>query len=656
MAESIGRADVELGLDYSDLKRDLDAAEREIKQAGEAAESAFGAKATQGAKGLGGALDGLRAKTAGLGKEFKTGLIQGAGIGAFLGIGNAVQGVIGLLGDARAAFQEDQASIAQLGAALEANVKDWSGNTAAIEETIAARMRLGFADEEQRASLAGLIAITKDETKALELQRTAMDLARLKGISLSAAGDLLGKVYGGNVGILSRYGIVLREGASSTEALAAIQRMATGQAEAFAASNDGRVVASQLKVGEAMERIGEIFSNVAAVVLPVVADGLTVVVDVLGTLISAAQAVAGAILPSFETVGAGIRMLAEFFLTAAGTIVGVAAAIPGPWQEGAKQVQASLDAMKAGVQAWGQETTAEAGLAAQRTGERLGEGLRAAEPGVAAAAAAGLGAPITGALDEANADATATAQQTPADVARALRSGYDEVKSGAAALKDAMADEMTAAQRIAALKGQLAGADLAKGLRSKDPVVRAEARRYKASIEAQIEALRRAASDYGARTGNEYAGGLRLSIRNITAAARDAAAAAGKILRASSPPGPESPLHEIGLWGERTMLEYAAGLRAGGAAVRAASLEALSGFGMPSFGRSPALLGALAGPMGGSVTHGGTIRHELDLSQRSIDAFNRAGYTPRQIGEVLGGAVDATALYNNLRDVAAMRR
>lgn len=177
-------------------------------------------------------------------------------------------------GDAIAAAIAEEKSLAKLGAALEANVEDWDGNTTAIEKALQARIRLGFADDEQRESLATLVAVTKDATKALELQRTAMDLARLRNIDLAAASDIVGKVYGGNIGILSRYGIQLEKGISATEAIAKVQQLAAGQAEAYANTTGGKLLAAQTRIDEAMEKFG-------GVTLPLVADGASAVADVV---------------------------------------------------------------------------------------------------------------------------------------------------------------------------------------------------------------------------------------------------------------------------------------------------------------------------------------------------------------------------------------
>src|SRR3990172_2181493 len=187
-------------------------------------------------------LDRLRDKFSALQKQGAKGFAIGAGAAITTAglnlMGGAVNAVTGFLGDSTRAFAEEQVSIAQLGAALRANIPAWDGNTAAIEDVLKARMALGFSDDAQRESLRLLVAVTHDATKALAIQRIAMDLARFKGIDLAAATLALVKVENGQFTGLKRLGIALKEGATATEALAAVQAVAKGQAETYTQAID----------------------------------------------------------------------------------------------------------------------------------------------------------------------------------------------------------------------------------------------------------------------------------------------------------------------------------------------------------------------------------------------------------------------------------
>jgi hypothetical protein len=150
----------------------------------------------------------------------------------------------------------DEQSRARLNTSLKANITVYNGTESAIERVLKARMSLGFSDDEQRDSLARIVIATKDYQKALEVQAAAMDLARLKNISLSDATDALVKVEGGSFRILKSLGIVLKDGATAQDALTAVQKAAAGQASAYADTLSGKVLVAQVKVDESMETLG----------------------------------------------------------------------------------------------------------------------------------------------------------------------------------------------------------------------------------------------------------------------------------------------------------------------------------------------------------------------------------------------------------------
>lgn len=92
-----------------------------------------------------------------------------------------------------------------------------------------------------------------------------MDLARWKQIDLATASDIVTKVYAGNMGTLSRYGIIVKEGATATEALAEIQKAAAGQAETY-----GKTVAGQMDLLQ--NNLGDVKEAIGGALIPVIAD------------------------------------------------------------------------------------------------------------------------------------------------------------------------------------------------------------------------------------------------------------------------------------------------------------------------------------------------------------------------------------------------
>lgn len=184
------------------------------------------------------------------------GLALAAGIGA---------GLLALKSTVGAAKEAELAQL-RLKAQLKAAGLSWEAHRDQIDKVLTAQSRLSaFDDEELSDSLTNLVRVTGDVNKALNLNALAADFARAKGMPVAKAGELIGKVYGGNLGILSRYGIVLKEGATAQEALAELQRRFAGQAEAYGKSTAG----AQERFGEAVENLQE---KIGAKLLPVLAD------------------------------------------------------------------------------------------------------------------------------------------------------------------------------------------------------------------------------------------------------------------------------------------------------------------------------------------------------------------------------------------------
>jgi hypothetical protein len=240
-----------------------------------------------------------------IGKGFVQGLGLAGGLGAAQLFTRGIHAVTDALGDSVAAAREDQASRAALGASLRASIKDWNGNTAAIEKEIDARMRLGFTDEEQRLSLQRLLPVFKDVNKALEVQRVAMDLARFKRISLAdATVSLITQEAGQFRGLKQLIGST-KDITNSTEALAAVRLVAADAAETMAATDEGRLLASQIRQAEALEKLGY-------VLLPVVTEGSIQAADATVDFVEGAQRLEGGLSDAGANLDQFIGGLADF--------------------------------------------------------------------------------------------------------------------------------------------------------------------------------------------------------------------------------------------------------------------------------------------------------------------------------------------------------
>lgn len=200
----------------------------------------------QASKGM----DDLAEKGGGLG-----GIMDGLGKGAMIA-GGGVLALGGFLVGATKAAADEQVGIDRLGQTLKSNIPNWSGSEDAAEGFVTQMEKLAFSDDEARDSLNKLVPRTHDLAQAQKLSALAADLARAKNIDLSTATDIVGKVYGGNVGILGRYGIAVDKGATATEALAQIQKMAGGQAQVYANSAAGAADRIQTSLGDTLETLG----------------------------------------------------------------------------------------------------------------------------------------------------------------------------------------------------------------------------------------------------------------------------------------------------------------------------------------------------------------------------------------------------------------
>jgi Skp family chaperone for outer membrane proteins len=200
------------------------------------------------------------------------------------GIAFVAGNITKFVGDSVDAYRQAEVSVGRLDASLRANVAGWDGNTDAIERNLKRLEQLGFDDEDTRDSLARLVGATHDVTKAFQVQSVAMDLARFKGITLSDATDALLRVEGGSYRILKSLGIALREGATQTEALAAVEKIAGGQAQKYAETDLGKLDAALARVDDSQEEFGKNLSRLQAFILPAAADALGNVASVLNSV------------------------------------------------------------------------------------------------------------------------------------------------------------------------------------------------------------------------------------------------------------------------------------------------------------------------------------------------------------------------------------
>jgi hypothetical protein len=182
--------------------------------------------------------------------------------GAAATAGAAAAGVAVVLGvEAVKAAAEAEKSQARLQAQLKANGVSWQRHAAEIDNVIQKHSLLaGIDDEDLQDAFTNIVRVTGEVDKGLRLVGLASDIARAKQMDVAKAGELVAKVAGGNIGILSRYGIVIKDGSNAQQALAQLQQKFAGQAEAYGKTTQG----SLDRVSVAFENIAEKLGTVLA--------------------------------------------------------------------------------------------------------------------------------------------------------------------------------------------------------------------------------------------------------------------------------------------------------------------------------------------------------------------------------------------------------
>ena len=394
-------------------------------------------------------LDKLRDKFERLQKQGAKGFAIGVGAAvttkAFDLMGMAANAAVGFLGDAAKQAMADEESQNRLGASLRTNVAAWDGNTDAIERNIKAAQRLGFDDETLRDSLTVLVGATNDVAEAQRIQAIAMDLARFKGVDLRTASESLIKVEAGVYRSLKSLGIVLKDGATRTEALAAVQKVAGGQAEAYAATMGGKVTVAQIQFNEAMEQFGAGIAPIAA--------------DAMGFLGDAGENLGNAYAAATDKTRGLTEAIDEqqHAAGAQGSILDVLAENWGKAGREAEQYAAELDAMAENAD---KTDRAHRGLAAaagtadmkfrrlRTDAERLGKSLKDVK-GAAESAASGLAELVFGPA-ELKAHAEAVAMDIGDTVGELQK--LEKIKNPTRAQQ---ADILDLREKLAGLKGDL---------------------------------------------------------------------------------------------------------------------------------------------------------------------------------------------------------
>lgn len=406
-------------------------------------------------------LAGLQTKLKGFGVDLGAITKVGLGaVGAGVALGEAFKGVGEFLGQAAAASINEEKNIARLDAALKANVAGWDGNTAAIETAIKKREDLAFSDDDLRDSLATLVTSTHDVNKALDGQSLAMNIARGRNISLKDASLLVARTLSGNyTRAFKSAGLSLDGISNKTQALEYLTRTYAGQAAAYAETTAGKFEAVSIAVQDANEDLGS---------------------HLTPTIGKFAQVAKTDMVPAINNVVDALGGVLDFVF-------------------GNKAIQPHLDDL------------------ANRAGmipKLMGDELVASTPDLQSAANQSF-ASILAAEQNVSDKSQEFGSKLPSDIAGAMRSNKDDVKSAMDDLVYVMTHPLKRAKEIARVEGALSSKQLADGLASNDPAVRAEAQQVQNILKQKWSALTGLSWDAGHAAGNKFALAYISGARNI---------------------------------------------------------------------------------------------------------------------------------------------
>jgi hypothetical protein len=206
--------------------------------------------ASKNIKRVNSALSGLGNTAKQVGADFRKVALVTAGLAA-----GAAAFTASAIKDAAA----DQAAQSKLLAALKARGLATDSVTKAIDAQISAAAKLGFTDDEVRASVEVSTRFTKNYAVAQKMQTVAMDLARSSGITLEEATLAVGKAYQGTGGKLLKNLGITAKGVKGTAALNAILGKTRGSAEAYGKTAEGAFSALSIQAAELKESFGDAF-------------------------------------------------------------------------------------------------------------------------------------------------------------------------------------------------------------------------------------------------------------------------------------------------------------------------------------------------------------------------------------------------------------
>ena len=189
-----------------------------------------------------------------------------------------------------------------------------------FEDTARASTDLGFSISDSESSLKNLFAATKSAPDALTAYQTAMDLARAKQEDLGTATQQVVMAMQGQGRALIGVGINIKDGLSGMDALAAIQTVVGGQAQAFSNTLGGQMAI-------ALQNLNKLLTDMGNTQLPLLTslfEMINKVITAIDNWINAHPKLTEIILVFIGVAGALITILGTIMLVAGAVALAIA--------------------------------------------------------------------------------------------------------------------------------------------------------------------------------------------------------------------------------------------------------------------------------------------------------------------------------------------
>ena len=276
MADKLEPLVISIQLETERLKSQLDAVQGQVEKMGRGV-----ADQSQHVDKLGGSFKGLAGT-----------------IGKFLG----AAAIISFLSDSAKAAAEDAQSMGELDRAMKATTNSTDAQVASADAQIQALSDMsGVVDDKIRPAYATLLRATGDNTKAMELQKLAMDVSAGTGKDLGQVSAALAKAYSGNGAALQKLIPGIKSGAG---ALGQLGKQFKGAAEKAGNNNPYG------KLGVAMDRIKETLGKALMPALNIFSKLLLKLMPFINKLANVLGIVLDAVMPLVDTL---ITMLMPAF-------------------------------------------------------------------------------------------------------------------------------------------------------------------------------------------------------------------------------------------------------------------------------------------------------------------------------------------------------